>query len=780
MRWLNKVVRTGRRQDGFTVAEVLIAVLIMAISTIGLLGMFESSLQLSGLAGKSKDAKRLARTVSERIRAMPFYEPYAGHNGDIDDSFWGTDVQRGGNITNNVWETAPYQDYVQDLDPRYTCQVKMAYVLDDLSNPNMKADWVPEASSAEWGKDNPLSVNSDVFHIIKYEVKVSWEAKLAGGRTVHKSESYTTLMSDTEFQANLGVNAMINTGTSGQWGTGGQNSNTAPHDVGNIPIKITGYGFKAGQTTASLVMQGVDDIPIYGIGGTGPVTWVDDKTLTGSVNLSTGTDIAITPPPWKPRRDPGKWTVKVNVGVVYAFANEAFTVEFPRPRLSAINPTKGYNNKINLTGLGALGYKVLNLGVGSSPYTSYTGATIILVNTLDPNVVIEPNPDMPITYGAGPPAGYSSLNAVTVQFDLRGATPGRYYVEVANCKNNRVTLKPGDVSSVPSGAYIFTISAATTEFLIPTAISGPIGITVGPDGNLWFTEDTGNKIGRITTGGTITEFTVPTGSSSPYGITAGPDGNLWFTEFNGNKIGRVNLDPIDHHVLTPNITEFTVPTGEYPIGITAGPDGNLWFTEYVGDRIGRVNLDPIDHHVLTPNITEFTIPTGGSFPNGITAGPDGNLWFTEELGNKIGRVNLDPIDHHVLTPNITEFTLPTPGSEPWGITAGPDGNLWFTEETGNKIGRITTSGVFGEFTAPTSSWPWGITAGPDGNLWFTEYAVNKIGRMTTDGHCDYDDEFTVPTDSSWPAGITAGPDGNIWFTEVSGNQIGRIILVDPI
>ena len=39
--------------------------------------------------------------------------------------------------------------------------------------------------------------------------------------------------------------------------------------------------------------------------------------------------------------------------------------------------------------------------------------------------------------------------------------------------------------------------------------------------------------------GTITEFTIPTTSSIPEGITAGPDGNLWFTENGGNKIGRI-------------------------------------------------------------------------------------------------------------------------------------------------------------------------------------------------------------------------------------------------
>jgi streptogramin lyase len=66
-----------------------------------------------------------------------------------------------------------------------------------------------------------------------------------------------------------------------------------------------------------------------------------------------------------------------------------------------------------------------------------------------------------------------------------------------------------------------------------------VGITAGPDGNLWFTEYGGNKIGRITTAGSITEFAIPTANSGPTGITAGHDGNLWFTESNGNKIGRI-------------------------------------------------------------------------------------------------------------------------------------------------------------------------------------------------------------------------------------------------
>ena len=57
--------------------------------------------------------------------------------------------------------------------------------------------------------------------------------------------------------------------------------------------------------------------------------------------------------------------------------------------------------------------------------------------------------------------------------------------------------------------------------------------------NLWFTESWGNKIGRIKPTGTVTEFAIRTENSRPSGITVGPDGNVWFAEWSANQIGRL-------------------------------------------------------------------------------------------------------------------------------------------------------------------------------------------------------------------------------------------------
>jgi streptogramin lyase len=204
------------------------------------------------------------------------------------------------------------------------------------------------------------------------------------------------------------------------------------------------------------------------------------------------------------------------------------------------------------------------------------------------------------------------------------------------------------------------------EFPAPTAASSPGSVTVGPDGALWFTESSANKIGRITTAGVITEFPIPT-AGSPITIAMGSDGALWFSEAGGaNKIGRITTGGV--------FSEFPIPTAASgPGSVTVGPDGALWFSEYDANKIGRITTAGV--------ITEFPIPTGGSEPLNNTTGPDGAVGFVEFSGNNIGRITTAGV--------ITEFPIPTAGSAPHGITTGPDGAVWFTEYDGNMIGRLT-------------------------------------------------------------------------------------------
>ena len=297
------------------------------------------------------------------------------------------------------------------------------------------------------------------------------------------------------------------------------------------------------------------------------------------------------------------------------------------------------------------------------------------------------------------------------------------------------------------------LAQSFSEYAVPTANSGPMGITVGADSALWFVENKSGRVGRVTTAGLVTDYTAGPATSAPRGIANGSDAALWFTQSAAARLGRMDTftNEIDVAVGNAGLTS--------PLEIAAGPDGRLWFTDG-SNKIGAVTTSGA--------ISVYPVPTGSAGLEGITAGPDGALWFVENIG-KIGRITVQGA--------VTEFSLPGFNSFPLRIASGPDGALWFTENLGNAIGRITTTGAVTEFPIPTSgARPVGIAAGKDGNLWFAESATNKLGRITPSGLVS---EYAIPTAASVPTGVVAGPDGNIWFTENGANKVARLNIGGP-
>jgi streptogramin lyase len=239
-------------------------------------------------------------------------------------------------------------------------------------------------------------------------------------------------------------------------------------------------------------------------------------------------------------------------------------------------------------------------------------------------------------------------------------------------KAQGIAVDPADhlwMSANGTYAYQYDPSTSTSENYQKYVSGSEQSVTLGPDGDMWFTGSSlipGSFIYRVDpSSATFTPFPVAGGSGYLFGITTGPDGNLWFIDPGNNALGE--LDPSNGHT-----AEFTIPTAtSSPNTITKGPDRALWFTEQGADKIGRI--DPTTHA-----ITEFDVPTAGARPRSITTGPDGNIWFTEQEHAAIGSV--DPT-----TGVVTEYSVA--GVDPNGadtfldgITTGPDGNLWITDE----------------------------------------------------------------------------------------------------
>src|SRR5262249_8577820 len=96
-----------------------------------------------------------------------------------------------------------------------------------------------------------------------------------------------------------------------------------------------------------------------------------------------------------------------------------------------------------------------------------------------------------------------------------------------------------------------TLGGTIVEYSLPTGGSNPVGLAYIGDGStfkdlsIWVAEDGNNAIGRSSQAGTFDEVTIPTNGSVPRGVVWGPDSNVWFTEKTGNKIGKMTWVAID-------------------------------------------------------------------------------------------------------------------------------------------------------------------------------------------------------------------------------------------
>ena len=95
------------------------------------------------------------------------------------------------------------------------------------------------------------------------------------------------------------------------------------------------------------------------------------------------------------------------------------------------------------------------------------------------------------------------------------------------------------VVSTAQGAAAASLRLHGRSFPIPSPNAQPIEIVLGPDGNLWFTEQNTSAVARVTPDGVITEYPIPSNPSVAQDITRGPHSKLWFTENYTNYIATI-------------------------------------------------------------------------------------------------------------------------------------------------------------------------------------------------------------------------------------------------
>jgi virginiamycin B lyase len=308
-------------------------------------------------------------------------------------------------------------------------------------------------------------------------------------------------------------------------------------------------------------------------------------------------------------------------------------------------------------------------------------------------------------------------------------------------------------------------SAVVQDFPVPTPDSGLTDLATGKDGSLWFSEQKGGKVGRITTAGQITEWTIPKdGDFGAEELTVAADGRVWV--LSDAHASAFVIDPA-----VPN-----TPVGRYAVNgdelggrrgndIAAAPDGSVWITDSLGDGILRI--DPSGRGIDTRDG-----PPDCDFDGIIAPGPDGRMWCADNSdGDAFKRIELD---------GVTSTALPMPsGFAVSSMAAGPGGALWYGRNSAGTIGFKPGNGTVGAITPDggVREWPLGdrvaptsIAAGPDDAMWFGSAGFDQVvGRITPAGQVTL-----APLGVRRADKVAFGGDGALWFIDTAANRLTRM------
>jgi virginiamycin B lyase len=187
-------------------------------------------------------------------------------------------------------------------------------------------------------------------------------------------------------------------------------------------------------------------------------------------------------------------------------------------------------------------------------------------------------------------------------------------------------------------------------------------------GTLWFTGQSG-IYGRVTPdSGRVEVFDAPNGRG-PYGITVTPDGAVYYASLAGNYMGRIDTETGEASVLRP-------PTSDQGTRrVWADSRGRVWSSQY---NAGQVAVyDP-----ATEQWREWRLPGESPQAYAVYVDDEGKVWLSDFGSNSL--VRFDPE-----TEQFTSYPLPSSPGDVRQIL-GRRGEVWGAESAADKLVVIRT------------------------------------------------------------------------------------------
>ena len=258
------------------------------------------------------------------------------------------------------------------------------------------------------------------------------------------------------------------------------------------------------------------------------------------------------------------------------------------------------------------------------------------------------------------------------RFDLRAQTFREWDMPSGHRPHGVLVDRQGIAWTTGNGnGSIGRLDPATgriTEFKTPSGGGGPHTLVITDDGRtIWFTLQSGDKIGRLDTrgNGQITEYKT---SGGPYGLALDKAGNVWFCRMGDDKLGK--LDP-----KTGQMSEVSTGSRSRPRRIATAPDGMLWVALYGNGKLAKV--DPVQMKV----IKEYQLPGGNAGPYAVNVDGGGMVWVNEINTDTVVRLNPASGEMRVVP-------LPSKNTGIRKMAVDASGKLWYMGSHNGRLGMV--------------------------------------------------------------------------------------------
>lgn len=347
----------------------------------------------------------------------------------------------------------------------------------------------------------------------------------------------------------------------------------------------------------------------------------------------------------------------------------------------------------------------------------------------------------------------------SLRFDFHGLAFGLAAAMIAGCGSQSQGAVFAAVPQTATPNLIAGHGLGTLKYFSapPNGRNPGNNLIVGPDGNLWYTNDVQGKakytITKFSPGGQ-TIYTVPScrgcGRVQPSALVSGPDARIWFGTVDSHVIGAMDTNGTVHYYKGPE-PYCTSAKCSFQLGAVIGQD--IWFTtETLSASFGfQLLVGYID--ASTGETKAYATGNEKVGPTQISLGTYDALWFG--AGTNVAETQSGL--------GVNEFET-YPSMQVGSIIAGPDSTMWFASDGQNQmVGIVKSDGeIRDEYSVGQTTYQ--LALGPDNHVWLTTAdGLVRMASPTRSQNVSVPDKYRACV----PAGLTVGADGHLWFSSTS-------------